>query len=201
MARLPQEIQRVSEMFSSFPGIGPKLSYRLGLFAAIKGKQNAQNLVDSINKMLRVITVCKECGNVASQNICDICNDPKRDKETIVVVEDSLDLYSIEDTKVYNGLYHVLQGVISPINGVTPDDLTISLLLQRVKSGNVKEVVFALNPTVEGDSTVLYIQKKIQEINSQIKTTRLAKGIPSGSDLEFIAPQTIAESLKRRDII
>lgn len=201
MAKLPKEILKVSEVFASFPGIGPKLSYRLGLFAAIKGKQNAKNLADAINELLNSIMICSKCGNVATSNICEICTDENRDHSTIVIVEDSLDLYSIEETQAYNGVYHVLQGIISPINGVTPDDLTIPSLLNRVKHEGVEEVIFALNPTVEGDSTVLFIQNKIHNINPNIKITRLAKGIPAGTDLEYVAPQTIAESLKRRDVI
>jgi recombination protein RecR len=201
MAKLPREIQLVSDSFASFPGIGPKLSYRLGLFAAIKGKNNARNLAQALNKLLDSITVCKSCGNVANQELCDICLDDTRDRSTIVVVEDSLDLYNIEESHGYNGMYHVLQGVISPVNGITPEDLTINSLMERLVKGGINEVIFALNPTVEGDSTVLYIQKRILDVTADITITRLAKGIPTGSDLEYVTPQTIAESLKRRDVI
>lgn len=199
MAKLPKEIQHVSELFNSFPGIGPKLSHRLSLYTAVKGKGHAQRLARALDELVEKITLCSICGNVTIGEVCDICDDEKRDKSVLMVVEDSLDLFNIEETGEYDGVYHVLQGIISPLNGVTPEDLTIDLLNNRIKDNNVQEIIVALNPTVEGDATSMYLQKNLLQIRDDLKITRLAKGIPSGSDLEFISPQTIADSLRRRD--
>lgn len=201
MAKIPKEIQYVADLFNSLPGIGPKLSHRLSLYTAVKGKGHADRLAKALLELNEKITLCTNCGNVSISSTCEICSDPKRESNVIMIVEDSLDLFNIEETGEFNGTYHVLQGLISPLNGVSPDELTVSLLLKRVKEVDLVEIILALNPTVEGDSTSMYLQNKILEIKPSLTITRLAKGIPSGSDLEFVSSQTIADSLKRRDVI
>ncbi len=196
---LPRKVNDLSEVLSSLPGIGPKLSNRLALYLSVSGKDRAQMLSQILDQVITDITQCEICGNVTETTICEICSDELRDKSIIIVVEDALDLYSIETTHTYKGLYHVLGGVISPINGIGPEELNINSLVARIKDAKISEVVIATNPNVEGDSTAMYIKNEINKINSDLKISRLAKGIPVGSDLEFVSGQTIIDSFKRRD--
>jgi len=196
--RLPKEIQDLNELLSRLPNIGPKLSSRLALYLALGGKDLAKKISVSINEVLENIKVCQLCGNVSNTDICDICSDESRDRSQILVVEDSLDLYNIESSAEYTGLYHILGGVISPINGIGPSDLRILGLLNRAREPEPKEIILALNPNLEGDATSLYIKQEIQKINSGIAITRLAKGIPAGGDIEFVSNQTIVDSMRSR---
>jgi recombination protein RecR len=198
MSSIPKEIQDLSDLLSSLPGIGPKLSNRLALYLAVNGKSLAGNLSHTLSEIIAKVKTCEICGNVTLETVCDICKDDSRDKTTILVVEDSLDLFNIEASNIYQGQYHVLNGVISPINGVGPSDINVSNLLKRVKEGEVREIILALNPNVEGDSTSLYLKEQIEELNPDITITKLAKGIPAGSDLEFASTQTIVDSVKSR---
>jgi recombination protein RecR len=195
---LPKEIQGLAELLSSLPNIGPKLSTRLALFLSTNGKGLGRKLGTSIEDVIAKITVCSICSNITTSNICEICADDSRDKSLIIVVEDSLDLYNIEAASDFHGYYQVLGGVISPINGIGPNDIKILQLINRVKLGHITEVVLALNPNLEGDSTSLYIKNEIEQINAEIKVTRIAKGIPVGGDIEFASSQTIIDSLKSR---
>lgn len=194
----PKEIVNLSEALNSMPGIGPKMSNRLAMYLSVSGKKQAINLANSLLEVTSKIKACKECGNVTTSEICEVCSDDNRKKDIFFVVEDALDLYSIEMTREFAGLYHVLNGVISPINGVGPSDINLDSLFQRIKDLKPKEIILGLNPNVEGDSTSMYIKNQIQKIDSGIKITRLAKGIPVGSDLEFVSQQTIVDSLKSR---
>jgi recombination protein RecR len=198
MSSIPKEIQDLSDLLSSLPGIGPKLSNRLALYLAVNGKSLALNLSHTLSEIISKVKTCEICGNVSLESVCDICKDTSRDRSTILVVEDSLDLFNIEASNIYRGLYHVLNGVISPINGVGPSDINISSLLKRIKEDEVKEVILALNPNVEGDSTSLYLKDQIENLDPNITITKLAKGIPAGSDLEFASTQTIVDSVKSR---
>lgn len=194
----PKEIVNLSEALNSMPGIGPKMSNRLAMYLSVSGKKQAINLANSLLEVTSKIKACKECGNVTTSEICEVCSDDNRKKDIFFVVEDALDLYSIEITREFTGLYHVLNGVISPINGVGPSDINLDSLFQRIKDLKPKEIILGLNPNVEGDSTSMYLKNQIQKIDSDIKITRLAKGIPVGSDLEFVSQQTIVDSLKSR---
>jgi len=195
---LPKEIQNLSDLFSRLPNIGPKLSNRLALFLAVSGKDLSKRLSKSLNEVIENIKTCEECGNVTTSNICDICSDSTRDQKTILIVEDPLDLVNIESTGEYKGLYHVLNGVISPINGIGPEELNIPKLNERVKKLEVEEIIFALNPNLEGDATSLFIKNELEKVNPEIKFTRLAKGIPAGGDIEFVSNQTIVDSMRSR---
>lgn len=195
---LPKEIQNLSDLFSRLPNIGPKLSNRLALFLAISGKDLSKRLSKSLAEVIENIRTCDECGNVTTSQICDICSNDSRDKKTILIVEDPLDLVNIESTGEYHGLYHVLNGVISPINGVGPEELNLKKLNQRVESLQIEEIIFALNPNLEGDATSLFIKQDIERIKPTVKFTRLAKGIPAGGDIEFVSNQTIVDSMKSR---
>ncbi len=194
----PKEIQNLSDLFSNLPNVGPKLSNRLALYLSVNAKDLSKKLIQTLQDVVDKIKTCNICGNVATEDICSICADPSRDNKIIFVVEDSLDMNNVESTNEYNGLYHVLGGVLSPINGIGPDELRIQGLIERLKSGDVEEVILGLNPNVEGDSTSMYLKNEISKLNSNLKITRLAKGIPVGSDIEFVSGQTIIDSMRSR---
>lgn len=198
MATLPKEIIELTDAFSSLPNVGPKLSARIAIYLSVSAKDLAIKLRDSLESVSNNISKCNICGNVTNKDICTVCEDARRDRSIVLVVEDSLDLINIESTREYQGLYHVLGGVISPINGIGPDDINISSLIKRVEDSNVTEVILGLNPNLEGDSTALYIKDQIETVRSDVKITRLAKGIPVGGDLEFLSGQTIIDSMKSR---
>ena len=198
---LPKAITELSDALGSLPGIGPKLSSRLALYLSVSAKNNAEFIKNSITKVLQSINQCELCGNVTESEKCEICNDSTRDSSIIFVVEDPLDLYSIETTGAFHGIYHVLNGVISPLNGIGPEDINLKKLIQRLSSESVEEVILGMNPNVEGDATSMYIKAEIQKIvGKEIKVTRLAKGIPGGSDIEFVSTQTIIYSLRSRKL-
>lgn len=198
----PKEIQELSDSFSSLPGIGPKLSNRIALYLSVGGKNLAKKIQLDVNAMISRVRLCEVCNNVATEPICEICADQNRDKSRVVIVEDSMDLYNIESSGAYKGLYHVLGGLISPINGITPDKLFVSSLLERIRRDDaITEIIFALNPSVEGESTTIFIKDSIVDIRSGIEMTQLAKGIPFGSDIEYISGQTLRDSLFSRNKI
>jgi recombination protein RecR len=196
---LPKKLVNLSENLSSLPGIGPKLSTRLALYMSINAKPLAKRLAESIDEVMDSLRACNVCGNITEEEVCEICENSERDNSVIMIVEDSLDLYNIEGADVFKGLYHVIGGLISPVNGVSPSDLNIRSLSDRVaKSPEVKEIVFALNPTIEGDSTSMYIKNEILRVRGDIEFTQLAKGIASGSDIEFTSSKTLGDSVRSR---
>lgn len=198
MASLPKEINDLTDAFSSLPNVGPKLSARIAIYLSVSAKDLAKKLSESLESVINNISKCNICGNVTNKDICSVCEDDKRDKSIILVVEDSLDLINIESTREYKGVYHVLGGVISPINGIGPDDINITSLVKRVEDEAIKEVILGLNPNLEGDSTALYIKDQLETIRPNLQITRLAKGIPVGGDLEYLSGQTIIDSMKSR---
>lgn len=198
MANLPKEIIELTDSFSSLPNVGPKLSARIALYLSVNAKDLAKKLSNSLEDVINNISKCNICGNVTNKDICSICDDESRDQSILLVVEDSLDLINIEGTREFKGFYHVLGGVISPINGIGPDDINITSLIKRVEDLNVKEVILALNPNLEGDSTSLYLKDQLESVRSDLSITRLAKGIPMGGDLEYLSGQTIIDSMKSR---
>lgn len=196
----PKEIQELNDALNSLPGVGPRLSSRLALYLSVNAKELSRRISTSLLKVIENIKSCSKCGNVSSSDLCDICENTQRNPKLVFVVEDPIDLANIESTKEFNGLYHVLGGVISPMNGIGPDELNIQKLLNRVKEDGVEEIIFGLNSNMEGDSTCLYIKNELErnpEI-SDVKVSRLAKGIPAGGDIEYLSGQTIKDSLKRR---
>lgn len=196
---LPKKITELSNVFSSLPGIGPKLSGRLALYLATKGKPTASSLRQLLEEVATEIQLCERCNNVSNEALCEICSDDSRTQSTIFIVEDALDLYNIENTAEYKGLYHVTGGLISPVNGIGPEELFVESLFKRVRHTEPSEIILGLNPTVEGDSTSLYIKHEIEAINPSIRISRLAKGIPVGSDIEFMSSQTLIDSMKARN--
>jgi len=194
----PKEVQSLSDIFSSLPNVGPKLSNKIALYLSINAKDLAKRMSESIDEMIANTLPCKLCGNISNEELCEICQDELRVRSQIMIVEDPLDLINIESSGEYKGIYHVLNGLISPINGIGPEEIRIPEALERLKEENIDEVIIALNPTIEGEATGLYIKQEIQRFNDNVKITRLAKGIPVGGDIEYVSVQTIVDSLRSR---
>ncbi len=181
------------------PGIGPKTAQRLAFFILESSIENAENLARALVKAKSGIHFCRDCFNFANDELCPICQDPKRNRDLICVVEDAKDIVAIEKTHQYHGLYHVLQGTIAPIDGIGPEQLKIAQLLKRLKNTTIKEIVLATNPNIEGEQTAMYIAKLLKPFN--IKTSRIASGIPVGGELEYADELTLSCALAgRREI-
>lgn len=182
--------------FSQLPGIGKKTALRLVLYLLKQEENTVTQFSETIIRMRREIKFCKLCHNIADQELCSICSNASRKKETICVVENIRDVIAIESTEQYNGLYHVLGGVISPLDGIGPEQLTLESLSNRVNSGDAKEIVFALSPTIQGDTTIYYIRKKLN--NTSLTFTTIARGISFGGELEYADEMTLAKSIRNR---
>ena len=197
MSKYDEPIERLIEYFRSLPGVGYKTAQRYA-YSIIEGdKERAKNFSEAILEVKEKIGFCKECGNYTDKEVCDICS--KRDKQTICVVKSPRDVMSMEKVKTYNGVYHVLFGTLSPLEGRGPNDIRIKELLHRVQRDDVKEVIMATDPDVEGDATAMYIAKLLKPLG--VKVTRLAQGIAMGSDLEYADEVTLSRALEsRRDI-
>jgi len=187
--------QAVAE-FEKLPGIGKKTALRLALYLLKQDVQNVEQFTHAIEKMRKEIHFCKICHNISDHEICSICSNPKRDTSLVCVVETIRDVIAVESTNQYHGLYHVLGGVISPMEGIGPDELKIESLIQRCATGEVKEVIMALNPTIEGDTTIFYISKKLQSL--PVKITSIARGVSFGGELEYVDDITLARSIVTR---
>jgi len=181
---------------SRLPGIGKKSALRLVLHLLKQPVQNSENLGEAIISLRRDIKFCKQCFNVADDLICSICNNKNRNQQLICVVENIRDVFAIEKTNHYKGVYHVLGGVISPMDGIGPEQLKIEELINRVKQNEVEETIMALNPTMEGDTTIFYISQKVESLN--VKVTTLARGVAFGGDLEYVDELTLARSIVTR---
>ena len=182
--------------FSQLPGIGKKTALRLVLHLLKQEENTVVQFGETITRMRREIKFCKQCHNIADQELCSICCNPSRKKETICVVENIRDVIAIESTEQYNGLYHVLGGVISPLDGIGPEQLTLESLSNRVNTGESREIVFALSPTIQGDTTIYYIRKKLN--NPALTFTTIARGISFGGELEYADEMTLAKSIRNR---
>ncbi len=182
--------------FSKLPGIGRKTALRLALHLLKQDVSEAEALGNAIIKMRKEIKYCKICHNISDSDVCEICSNPNRDKSIICVVEDIKDFMAIENTSQYKGVYHVLGGIISPMYGIGPKDLNIESLINKVKKGNVKEVIMALPTTIEGDTTIFYIYKKLKDFNILIST--IARGIAIGDELEYTDEITLGRSIINR---
>ncbi len=184
------------ERLSTLPGIGRKSAERLANHLLACDEEEAISLADAIRDVKKRVRLCSVCFNLTEQERCDICRDSRREPSSVCVVEQPRDLLALEAAGIFHGLYHVLGGRISPLNGVGPDDLTIDALVRRVRTQGVKEIVMATNPTLEGDGTALYISNLLA--NDHVKITRLARGIASGSVLEFANREMLADALRCR---
>jgi len=192
----PQSIQNLINQLAKLPDIGPRAATRLVFHLINQDQKELSNLSDSIKELKSKIKLCPNCFNLTTDKLCSICSDPKRDKNTICLVETVLNIPPIEKTRQFNGLYHVLGGLISPGNGSGPENLKIKELIIRLKKDSIKEIIFALSPTTEGDTTTLYIEKQLGSL--EIKTSRLARGLSTGSDLEYIDENTLTSAFRGR---
>lgn len=182
--------------FAKLPGVGQKTALRLVLHLLQQPDSDTFQLTDALNRLKKEICYCQSCHNVSDQELCEICLAPKRDKGLICVVEDTRDVMAIENTNQYHGVYHVLGGLISPMDGVGPSDLFIESLVERVRSGAVTEVILAISATMEGDTTIFYLYKKLREFDVQVST--IARGIAFGGELEYVDEVTLARSIATR---
>jgi len=184
------------EELSKLPGIGKKTAQRLALFILKMNGAQVENLLKSIKELKTKLKFCSRCNNLSEDELCEVCKSTKRDKSIICVVEEASDVIAIEKTHEFSGLYHVLGGVLSPLTGITPDSLKIKELLKRFENEQISEVILALNPDTEGETTSLYLAKLIKPLN--IKVTRIARGLPIGGDLEFADEATIGRAMINR---
>lgn len=189
-------IGRVIDVFSKLPGIGPKGAQRIAFYILSSSDVQTQDLIDAISDLRENVRFCEICGNVCEQSPCVICQDPRRDHAKICVVEEPKDIMSIERTHEYAGVYHVLGGAINPMANVGPADLKITQLLERLKDAQVKEVILALDPNIEGEATVTYLARLLEPLD--ISITRLASGLPVGGDLEYADEITLGRAFAGR---
>jgi len=196
MTIIPKSIQDLIDEFAKLPGIGPKTAQRLTFYLLRKPDKSSQDLGIAAENLKKNIGFCKVCCNFTDAEICTICVDSNREREILCVVSEPLDVVAIEKSGGYKGLYHVLGGIISPVDGIGPDDLFIAQLLTRLKVGDIKEVIIATNPNLEGETTALYLQQKISPL--EVKITRIARGLPVGGDLEYADEITLSRALEGR---
>jgi recombination protein RecR len=189
-------IARLMEELGKLPGIGPKSAERITHFLLANGTKDVLGLSDALRDIAQKVHPCRQCFNLTEGELCSICTDSRRDGAILCVVEQPRDVASLERASAYRGLYHVLQGRLAPLDGVGPEKLTIDALVHRVSLGGVKEIIMATNPTLEGDGTALYVSNLLA--GSGVKITRLARGLPSGSVLEFANTQMLADALEGR---
>ena len=189
-------VARLIEALHRLPGIGPKSAQRLTYHLLRAPEAEARALAQAVVELKEKITLCSACQNVTEADPCGICADPQRDQSTICVVEEPLDILALERTHGYRGLYHVLHGVISPVDGVGPEDLKLNELVARLRNGAVQEVIMATNPNLEGEATAMYVSRLLSPLD--VRVTRLARGLPMGADLEYADDVTLARALENR---
>jgi recombination protein RecR len=192
----PEPIQRLIEAFHRLPGIGPKSAQRLAYHILRTSEHEAQALIDAVGDVKRRIRFCSTCVNITESDPCLYCSDDRRDRSVVCVVEQPLDVLAIERSGGYKGQYHVLHGVLNPMDGVGPEDIHIRELVVRLQAGELQEVIMATNPSLEGEATAMYIQRLVGPAG--VRITRLARGLPSGADLEYTDDVTLARALEGR---
>ena len=196
MSYYAPSIEKLIESFEKLPSIGHKTAVRLAFHMIDLNKEDTEEFIQSIINAKKNLKYCSKCYNISETDPCPICSSPKRDPSTICVVEDVRDVMAMERTHEFKGVYHVLHGTISPMNGIGPDDIKIKELLQRIKDKKIKEIIIATNPRVEGEATAIYLSKIIKPLG--IKVTRIAHGIPVGGDLEYTDEITLTKALEGR---
>lgn len=197
MDTTPRAVTRLIEEFHRLPGIGPKTAQRLTFYLLRAPKEHALSLAEAVAQLKDKIVTCSICQNIAEENPCAICRDEARDRSMVCVVEEPLDALALERTREYRGLYHVLHGAISPVEGIGPEELRVQELLTRIRQDpGIKEIVLATNPNLEGEATAMYLERLIKPLG--IKLTRLARGLPVGGDLEYADEVTLTRALEGR---
>ena len=196
MVHYSKPLARLVEEFQKLPGIGPKSAQRMAFFILKMPVHEVQKFTDAILDAKEKIKYCRHCFNMSSENPCEICTDDRRNRNIICVVAETRDLIAIERTREYKGVYHVLQGLISPLDGITPEDLRIKELIERLQNENAEEIILALNPSVEGETTSMYLAKLIKPLG--FKVSRIAFGLPAGADLEYADEVTLTKAMEGR---
>jgi recombination protein RecR len=197
--KMPRAISRLIEAFEKLPGIGPKTAQRLTFYLLHNPQHELDEFAQCLSNLKKNTKVCSLCFNVGEQDPCEICTDRGRDQSQICVVEQPLDVLAIEKGGFYHGLYHVLHGVISPLNNIGPEELHIHDLLPRLKNGIISELILATNPSMEGEATAMFIRKLIQEqLKNKLKITRIGRGLPIGADLEYADEVTLSRAFEGR---
>lgn len=189
-------IENAVNEFSRLPGVGKKTALRLVLHLLKQDESVVARFSEAVLSMRQKIQFCRQCGNVSDTAVCSICQNPARKQDTICVVENIRDIMAIENTEQYHGLYHVLGGIISPLDGIGPSELNIDSLIERVRTGSIREIIMAISPTIEGDTTIFYLSKKLQGMPVTLST--IARGIAFGGELEYADEMTLARSLMNR---
>ncbi len=201
MALLPKALSRVIESFEKLPGVGPKTAQRLAFYLLHVPNEELEQFAERLRALKTSTVLCSLCKNVAEVDPCGICSDPSRNQTMICVLEQPTDVLSIEKTGKYNGLYHVLHGAIDPLNNIGPDEIYIDALVKRVSASageRVSEIILAMNSNMEGEATAMYITKQLKALNSKLKITRLAHGLPMGADIEYADEVTLTRALEGR---
>lgn len=200
MSTLPSSLKKISLFLERLPGIGEKTANRLAFFFLKLPDSDLKDFARSIENLKTKTRLCKNCLNVTEEELCKICEDARRDHNTITVVEEVLDIISFETGNIYSGVYHVLHGKIDPLNHIEASDIKIEELLERVrKNKHIKEIILATNPDLEGEATAMYIRNKLKGLNSKVKITRLGYGLPIGANLEYADYMTLKKSIENRN--
>jgi recombination protein RecR len=194
--QIPKSVANVIAEFEKLPGIGPKSAQRLTYYLLHAPKEHASALANAIGQLKDRTVLCSVCYNVAEEDPCEVCASKTRDRSTIMVVEEPLDALAVERSNSFKGLYHILHGAIAPLENIGPDELYLKELLPRLQKGEVKEVILATNPNIEGEATAMYIQKLISPLG--VLVTRIARGLPTGADLEFADETTLSRAVEGR---
>lgn len=194
--KVPKSVASLIDAFESLPGIGPKTAARLTYYLLHAPDSLSEKLSEATHDLKLKTKICSVCQNITESDPCDVCDDESRDKTIICVVEDPLDVWAIEKSGSFSGLYHVLHGVIAPLENIGPEDLRINELLKRLKDREVKELILATNPSMEGEATAMYIQRLVKPFG--VKTTRIARGIPIGAEIEYADEVTVRRALEGR---
>lgn len=192
----PGPVTRLIEAFAQLPGIGPKSASRLTFYLLRRPAEQAETLADALRDLKQKIVFCSVCYNITEASPCAVCSDQGRDRSIVCVVEEPLDVVAIDRTGEYRGLYHVLHGAISPVDGIGPDELRVNELLARIRANPVQEVLLATNPNLEGEATAMYLARLLQPLG--VRVTRLARGLPVGGDLEYADAVTLGRALEGR---
>lgn len=192
----PDVVKNLIECLKDLPGVGEKSAERLAFYIINYDGDRLQNISDVILEVKNKIGKCKECGNICEGDLCNICSNPNRDHKSIFVVEKAKDIFLFERLGIYKGIYHVLEGLISPLDGVNPEDIRIDSLIDRIKKEEAKEIILALKPSIEGETTMQYIKKILEPL--KIKVSKIATGIPIGTDMEYIDTLTLEMALEER---
>lgn len=196
---IPQPVTRLIDAFSRLPGVGPKTASRLTYFLLRAPDELSGELAEAVAQLKALTQLCSVCYNITVDDPCPVCSDPNRDQSQIAVVEEPLDVLALERTGIYKGVYHVLHGAISYVNGIGPDDIRIRELVARLEKGGVAEVIIATNPGLEGDATAMHIQREM--VSKEVKLTRLARGLPVGGDIEYADQVTLMRALQGRSTL